>query len=75
MRVKDGKLQLILRDAYDSTFYAKIITLPFTYDLDNIDSLVQKVTVVDNTHVSVEYYKGENRELVKETVEVYSLNR
>ena len=73
VRVKDGEIQLILRNAYNSDMYAKIIRLPFFYDVENLDTLVKSIEVVDNTHVIVEYYKAETKELVREKVEVYGL--
>lgn len=75
MRLYDGEIQLILRDAYDKLFYAKIVRLPFTNDRENIHDLVKSIEVIDDTSVWVEYYKGENRELVREIVEVYNLKR
>ena len=75
MRLYDGEIQLILRDAYDKLFYAKIVRLPFTEDRENIHELVKSVEVIDDTSVWVEYYKGEKRELVREIVEVYNLKR
>ena len=75
MRVKNGQIQLILRDAYDSYFYAKIVVLPFSNDTENLDSLVESIKVIDDTHIEVEYYTGTYKTLVKETVEVYNLNR
>ncbi len=75
MRLHEDEIQLILRDAYDKFFYAKIVRLPFTNDRENIYDLVKSVEVIDDTSVWVEYYKGENRELVREVVEVYNLKR
>lgn len=75
MRVKNGEIQLILRDAYDSTAYAKIVKLPFTEDTENIDSLVKSIKVLDDTHIEVEYYTGVDRRLITEKVEVYNLKR
>ena len=75
MRIKDGQIQLILRNAYDKSLYAKIVRLQFTNDTNNIDSLVENVEVVDDTHIRVKYYKGDKRELVTEIVEVYDLRR
>ena len=71
-RIKDGKIQLILRNAYNSDKYAKIINLPFFYDSENLDTIVKSIEVLDNTHVMVEYY-NETKELVREKVEVYGL--
>lgn len=75
MRLYNGEIQLILRDAYDKLFYAKIVRLPFTKDKENIHDLVKSVEVIDDTSVWVEYYKGEDRELVREVVDVYNLKR
>ena len=75
MRIYNDEIQLILRDAYDKLFYAKIVRLPFTNDRENIHDLVKSIEVIDDTSVWVEYYKGENRELVREVVEVYNLKR
>lgn len=72
VRMKDGEIQLILRNAYNSDKYAKIIKLKFFYDAENLDTLVKSIEVVDNTHVMVEYY-NEAKELVREKVEVYGL--
>ncbi len=75
MRVKDGEIQLILRDAYDDKHYAKIIRLPFTDDKSDLDALLKSVKVVDSTTVTVEYYKGDDRTLTTENVEIYNINR
>ncbi len=76
MRVYDNEIQLILRDAYDKLFYAKIVRLPeITDDRNSIHTLVQNIEVNDDTSVWVEYYKGAKRELVREFVEVYNLKR
>ena len=76
MRIYDNQIQLILRDAYDKLFYAKIVKLPeATNDRDALHSLVQSVEVNDDTSIWVEYYKGAKRELVREFFEVYSLKR
>lgn len=75
VRLYDGEIQLILRDAYDKLFYAKIVRLPFTDDKENLHELVKSVEVIDDTSVWVEYYKGEKRELVREVAEVYNLKR
>ena len=75
MRVRNGEIQMIIRDAYDTYLYGKIVRLPFSKDTEDMDALVKSVSVIDDTHISVEYYKGEDRELVTETVEVYNLYR
>ncbi len=75
MRVRNGEIQMIIRDAYDTYLYGKIVRLPFTNDTGDLDSLVKSVSVVDDTHISVEYYTGDDRKLVKEIVEVYNLDR
>lgn len=74
MRDYEGRTQLILRDAYNKKLYAKIIELPFA-ESDDIHSLVKSVSVISDTAVWVEYYKGEKNELVKEQVEVYYMKR
>ncbi len=75
VRLYNGETQLILRDAYDSTFYSMIVRLPFaTVEEDKLDSLIKSISVVDDNHINVEYL-NENNEWVTETVEVYNMNR
>ena len=80
MRINDGRIQLVLRDAYDKLLYAKIIDMEnekigVTKDKDNIYSLVENVEYNDNTSVWVEYHKGESKELVRKMIEVYGMKR
>lgn len=71
----EEELQLILRDAFDQTHYAKIVRLDFSTGVEDLDSLTKNVEYVDNTHVRVTYIGGDDK-VVRTTVEeVYPIER
>ena len=67
-RVYDANIILIIRNAFDKSQYGYRFDLPFTRDLENVDSVLESIKYVDTTHVDVEYYSGNDRKLVKQTL-------
>lgn len=71
----DSELQLILRNVFDQTRYAKIVRLDFSTGIEDLDSLTKNVEYVDDTHVRVTYVGGDDKVERTTVEEVYPLSR
>lgn len=70
----DGEIQLRLQDAYDTRLYGRIHRLPFArVSEEEVESLVKSISVVDDTHIEVEYINSDNM-VVIDIVTVVNMN-
>ena len=71
----DGRLLIVVRDAYNTSNYSYILTPPFSCDAKTLRNLIHSVEYVDSTHIKVELNFGEGQLIKEEVLTVPNLER
>lgn len=73
-RVYNSDIVLMVRDVFNISIYGYYFKVPFSKSVSEVNSLLTKVEYIDDTHLRIEYYKGSDKKLVTEELNVPNMN-